>query len=227
MRIQLVLSPNIKPVPFSYLPDLRQALHTWLGPNDIHDELSLYSIGWLSGGEKIGHHLHFPQGATWNLGFYDSDIGWELAKGIIKDKHLAYGMVVEKALEINQPRFQSPTRFAVDGAVLIRDNRSDGSRECVLWNDIRSEVLLTEKLIQKMKKAGLDERHYAVKVRFDRSYEKAREKVMVTKRIPNAKAIEHKGSVCPVIIEGTPEAIQFAWLVGVGELTGSGFGALV
>jgi CRISPR-associated endoribonuclease Cas6 len=227
MRIQLVLSPNIQPVPFSYLQDLRAALHNWLGPNDIHEDLSLYSLGWLKGGEKVGRSLYFPQGATWNLGFYDSDLGWKLAKGIIKDKHLAYGMTVEKALEVSAPRFESPMRFAVDGAVLVRDNRTDGSRECVLWNDIRSEVLLTEKLIQKMKKAGLDERHHTVKVRFDRTYTKAREKVMTAKRMAEGKDIQHKGSVCPVIIEGTPEALHFAWLVGVGDLTGSGFGALI
>jgi CRISPR-associated endoribonuclease Cas6 len=227
MRIQLQLSPNIKPVPFSYLVDLRTALHTWLGPNDIHDDLSLYSLGWLKGGEKIGKNLYFPNGATWNLGFYNSDLGWDLAKGIIKDKHLAYGMKVEKALELPIPKFDTPTRFAVDGAVLIRDSRPDGSRECVLWNDIRSDVILTQKLVQKMQKAGLDAHHHAVRVKFDRSYTKAREKLMVVKRMPGGKDIQHKGSVCPIIVEGTPEAIQFAWLVGVGELTGSGFGALI
>ena len=227
MRIQLILSPNTQPVPFSYLQDLRSALHTWLGPNDLHDDLSLYSLGWLKGGSKIGKNLYFLEGATWNLGFYDSDLGWELAKGIIANKHLAYGMNVEKALEMPMPRFESPTRFAVDGAVLVRDRRADDTRECVLWNDIRADVLLTQKLIQKMQKAGLGEQHQQVKVRFDRSYAKAREKVMTAKRLPNAKDIQHKGSVCPVIVEGTPEAIQFAWLVGVGELTGSGFGALI
>ena len=41
----------------------------------------------------------------------------------------------------------------------------------------------------------------------------------------DVKGIQHKGSICPVIIEGTPEALQFAWLVGVGELTGSGKGS--
>jgi CRISPR-associated endoribonuclease Cas6 len=227
MRIQLVLSPNIHPVPFSYLQDLRFALHSWLGPNDIHDDLSLYSIGWLKGGEKLGRGLHFPQGATWNLGFYDSDLGWELAKGILKNKKLAYGMIVEKVLEIPTPQFESPMRFGVDGLVLVRDKRDDGSRECILWNDIRSDILLTDRLIQKMKKAGLDSKHHAVKVRFDRTYIKARDKVMTAKRMAGGKDIQHKGSVCPVIVEGTPEAIEFAWLVGLGDLTGSGFGALI
>ncbi len=227
MRIQLVLSPNLRAVPFSYLQDLRFALHNWLGSNDIHDDLSLYSIGWLKGGEKVGRSLNFPNGATWNLSFYDSDLGWKLAKGIIKNKELAYGMTVEKVLEVTAPRLESPVRFAVDGAVLVRDNRADGSRECILWNDIRSDVLLTDKLIKKMKKAGLDSAHQSVKVRFDRTYTKAREKVMVAKRMEGGKDIQHKGSVCPVIIEGTPEAMYFAWLVGVGDLTGSGFGALI
>lgn len=227
MRIQLVLSSNTQPVPFSYLHDLRDTLHKWLGPNDIHDDLSLYSLGWLKGGEKIGKNLYFPHGATCNLGFFDSDLGWELAKGIIADKHLAYGMMVEKALEVPVPRFESPAHFAVDGFVLVRDRRADDSRECVLWNDIRSDVLLTQKLVKKMQKAGLAEKHQQVKVRFDRTYTKAREKVMTAKRMNGSKDIQHKGSVCPVIIEGTPEAIQFAWLVGVGDLTGSGFGALV
>ena len=228
MRIQLVLSPNTEPVPFSYLPYLRQAVHKWLGPNDIHNDLSLYSLGWLKGGQMMSkRYLHFPEGATWNLGFYDSDLGWELAKGILADKQLAFGMKVEKALEINSPKFGNQARFLVDGAVLVRDKRDDGSRECVLWNDIRADVLMTQKLIHKMQKAGLDMQHQEVKVRFDRSYTKAEPKVMTVKRMPNGKDIQHKGSVCPVIIEGTPEAIQFAWLVGVGELTGSGFGALV
>lgn len=227
MRIQLVLSPNIYPVPFSYLQDLRFALHSWLGPNDIHDDLSLYSIGWLKGGEKAGRSLNFPQGATWNLSFCDSDLGWELAKGILKNKKLAYGMTVEKALEVPTPRFESSMRFAVDGAVLVRDKRADGSRECILWNDIRSDILLTNKLIQKMEKAGLDPKHRVVKVRFDRSYTKAREKVVTAKRMAEGKDIQHKGSVCPVIVEGTPEAIEFAWFVGLGDLTGSGFGALI
>jgi len=227
MRIQLQLSPNTEPVPFSYLPDLRHALHTWIGPNDFHNEMSLYSLGWLKGGVKIGRYLHFPEGATWNLGFYDGDLGWELAKGIIRDKHLAYGMTVKKALEMPDPKFESPTRFTVDGAVLIRDKDAEGKRECVLWNDIRADVLLTEKMVQKMKKAGLDEKHQDVRIRFDRTYTKATEKVMVAKRMPDGNDIRHKASVCPVIIEGTPEAIHFAWLVGVGELTGSGFGALI
>ncbi|WP_460879488.1 CRISPR-associated endoribonuclease Cas6 [Pontibacter rugosus] len=40
------------------------------------------------------------------------------------------------------------------------------------------------------------------------------------------KGVDHKCSSCPVVVEGTPSITRFAWLVGIGELTGSGFGAL-
>jgi len=82
-------------------------------------------------------------------------------------------MNLEKALEMPIPKFDTSTRFAVDGAVLIRGSRPDGSRGCVSWNDIRSDVILTQKLVQKMQKAGLDAHHHAVRVKFDRSYTKA------------------------------------------------------
>lgn len=35
-----------------------------------------------------------------------------------------------------------------------------------------------------------------------------------------------KCSMCPVIIKGKPETIDFALCVGIGNGTGSGFGAI-
>ncbi|MGN9307593.1 CRISPR-associated endoribonuclease Cas6 [Enterococcus faecium] len=55
---------------------------------------------------------------------------------------------------------------------------------------------------------------------FDRTYYAAKTKLVYYKNIGN------KTSICPVIIEGTPEQIAFAWNVGVGNSTGIGFGAL-
>jgi CRISPR-associated endoribonuclease Cas6 len=39
--------------------------------------------------------------------------------------------------------------------------------------------------------------------------------------------INIKGTLCPVIVEGDPRAVQFAWEVGVGNSTGIGFGAII
>jgi CRISPR/Cas system endoribonuclease Cas6 (RAMP superfamily) len=47
MRLHLYLSPNERPVPFDYQHYLTGAFHKWLGANDLHDRLSLYSLSWL------------------------------------------------------------------------------------------------------------------------------------------------------------------------------------
>lgn len=221
MRLQLHLSPNTEPVPFNHLHQLTGALHKWLGPNNIHDGMSLYSFGWLRGGEKVGKYLHFTFGATWTISFYHSEQAWELAKGIIKDDKLAFGMTVTKALEVDQPIFPNRCTFLLDGIALARQAREDGTREYLLWDNPITDQVLTNILQKKMDKAGFDNKHLDVSIAFDRTYLKAKSKLV------EIKGIKHKGSSCPVIIEGTPEAIDFAWKVGVGELTGSGFGALL
>lgn len=221
MRLQLQLTQNTQPVPFTYLHNLTGAIHKWLGPNSLHDGLSLYSFGRLRKAEKIGKHLYFPQGATWTISFQDSEQAWNLARGITRDASLAFGMRVEQALEMPTPRFDTKVQLATDGEIVIRHKRPDGSREYLLWSDERTTTAMTQLLRKKLQAAGYDEADQSVTVRFDTQYTKAHSKLM------DVKGIRHKGSVCPVIIEGTPAAIEFAWLVGVGELTGSGFGALV
>ncbi|WP_421828327.1 CRISPR-associated endoribonuclease Cas6 [Larkinella sp.] len=222
MRLQLQLTPNTQPVPFTYLYNLVGSFHKWLGKsNSLHDGMSMYSFGRLAGGEKIGNNLYFPQGSSWSISFQDSDQAWALVKGILKDANMAFGMRVEQALEIPTPTFGECVRLATDGEILVRTKRPDGSRQYLLWSDLEADNLMTQLMRKKLLTAGYDETHQAITIRFDREYSKARTRLM------DVKGIKHRGSVCPVIVEGTPEAICFAWLVGVGELTGSGFGALV
>lgn len=219
MRLQLQLSPNTQPIPFNYLHQLTGALHKWLGQNDLHDGMSLYSFGWLQGGERIGNTLWFAQGATWTISFHDEGRALVLAKGILKDASLAWGMKVEKALELDIPSFDARCRFSVDGAVVIRAAREDGSKQYLLWDNPAADEALTRILHKKWEKAGYQ--HIPeVGVRFDRTYQKSKT------RLIDIKGTKHRGSTCPVIVEGPPEIQRFAWLVGVGELTGSGCGAL-
>jgi hypothetical protein len=43
MRIYLHLTPNTEPVPFNYQRALVGTFHRWLGENELHDDISLYS----------------------------------------------------------------------------------------------------------------------------------------------------------------------------------------
>ena len=221
MRLQLQLTPNTQPVPFDHLHQLTGALHKWLGQNDIHDGLSLYSFGWLRGGEQQKDRLTFPKGATWNISFYDGDKARQLLRGMLDKPELGFGMDLLEIREVDPPAFQEQHYFMTDGsAIVVRQKRPDGSRAYLLWDDPATDDALTQSFRRKLTTAGFDGEDLDVTVRFDRDYHSAR-----TRKIA-IKGTHHRGSECPVIIAGTPEAQYFAWTAGLGELTGSGFGAL-
>lgn len=73
---------------------------------------------------------------------------------------------------------------------------------------------MTETLKHKMREAGLPEDD-TLRVEFDISYSKKKKK-MVT--IHGIKSI---ANMCPVIIHGTQTSKRFAWVVGLGNGTGS------
>lgn len=222
MRLQLQLSPNTHSVPFDHLHNLIGAIHKWLGPNnDQHDGISLYSFGWLRGGESRNGALQFSHGTTWNISFYDDKQSRLLLRGILNDPSVGFGMGVTEVCEVNPPHFRNTHQFLTDGsAILARQKRADGSRAYLLYDDPATDAVLTGLLRKKLTAAGFAAEEQTAQVRFDRSYAAPR-----TRKI-TIKGIHHKGSECPVIVEGTPDELYVAWTVGLGDLTGSGFGAL-
>lgn len=221
MRFSLRLTGNTQPVPFTHLHHLTGALHKWLGANNPeHDGLSLYSFSWLTGSQVQKGALTFPRGATWTLGFHDPDAAQRALAGILQDPEVAFGMRVFEVQEQAAPDFSGCHRFKVASPVLARTYREGGGRDYLMWNDERAGDALTRVLRHKLEAAGFAGEHLDTTVQFDQMYGGARSKLVTI------KGISHKASMCPVVVTGTPEAVRFAWLVGVGELTGSGFGAL-
>ena len=220
MRLSLRLSPNTAPVPFDHLHRLTGALHKWLGDNEAHDGLSLYSFGWLGGAKRVGDGLQFAGGAEWSVSFLSDDLTDRLRAGIRRDPEVFSGMRAYEIREQITPGFGPAERFWVDGAVLTRLNRDDGGRDHLTYQDERSDETLTRTLRRRLEGAGLEESGLDVTVRFDRGFEKARTKLVTL------KGTRYRTSECPVLIDGTPAAVRAAWLVGVGELTGMGLGAL-
>ena len=226
MRLNLKLTGNTDPVPFNHLHWLTGFLHDRIGENALHDGLSLYSFGWLQGGTGENGHLTFPQGAAWRVSFHDADAARRLIDGIMQDPEVVCGMRVYEVKEQAVPQLSGCYHFETDGApVIARRTRGDGSRAYLLHDDEAADEVMTRVLRKKLGQAGFDETIRAeTSVQFDRTYGGARTKLATIEK--GGHATRHKGSVCPVVVKGPPEAVQFAWQVGVGELTGSGFGAL-
>ncbi|MBK7873833.1 MAG: hypothetical protein IPJ74_25830 [Saprospiraceae bacterium] len=109
-------------------------------------------------------------------------------------------------------------RFLLASPVFIKRKLADGSDKHYLYTDPESDALLTETLQHKLRVAGLPDE--GVSVRFDRSYPKAKVQLL------NYRGISNKCSYCPVLVQGSPEQLAFAWTVGMGNSTGVGFGAV-
>ncbi|MDJ1496936.1 CRISPR-associated endoribonuclease Cas6 [Cytophagaceae bacterium DM2B3-1] len=214
MRLHLSLSKNTEPVPFNYQPYLVGCLHKWIGENDVHDQVSLYSFSWLKNSRTKAKGLDFPQGGNWFISSYDTNLLKSIVTGIQQSPDINFGLKV-KAITIQEdPDFRGATFFKVASPIFIKRNS-----KFYFYSDIEADNLLTETLQTKLKKANLPTE--GIKVSFDKNYANPAIKAITYNGILN------KASLCPIIVEGTPEQVAFAWNVGIGNSTGIGFGALI
>ncbi len=218
MRILLHLSPSPSIVPYNYQPLLVGTLHKWIKWNNLHGDLSLYSFSWLRGGDADDNGLKFRNYGEWFINCHDKQLLKKIIQGIQKDPTLFYGLKVDSVDIIEDPEFGNLHKFHVGSPVFIK-HRVENSTKFYYYNDETSDNLLTNTLKHKLRKVGLDDQQ--VSVRFDRTHSNPVIKGATYNGVFN------KGSICPVIIEGTPNQIAFAWNVGVGSSTGIGCGSLI
>lgn len=216
MRLHLSLTPNAQHVPFDYQHYLIGAFHKWFGKNHLHDEVSLYSLSWLRGGSAKEGGLDFPHGAEWFLSFWDAGLAKQALKACMNDPDICCGMAVKEIAIQEDPVFSPKEKFNAISPILIRKYENRKAFHLTYRED-EADRFLTGALQTKLKAAGLN---YKAQVRFDKSYPNPKTKLV------KINGIENKANLCPVVIEGDPEAITFAWNVGIGHSTGSCFGAI-
>jgi CRISPR-associated endoribonuclease Cas6 len=220
MRLQLYLTAD-QAVAFDHLTTLKGAFHRWAGHDDaLHDGLSLYSLSWLRGGRAGRGGLWFRDGAHWCISAHDAQLIHALVGGVIREPDLGLGLRVRDAQLLAPPAFQDGEHhFRVLSPVFVKWEKEQGKpADHLLYDDPRTDELLTATLRHKLRQAGLDDT--GASVRFDRAYAGAKTKLF------RYKQVQCRASLCPVIVSGTAEQIRFAWCVGVGNSTGLGCGAL-
>ncbi len=217
MRIHLKLTANKQPVPFDHLPFLVGAFHKWVGENDIHNDLSLYSLSWLKDGKRNKDGLSFPNGTTWFISAFDDSLIKKIITGIRNEPEVCCGMSVKEIVLEQTPTFESEKFFTVNSPVLVKE-LVEKEQKHLSFSELKADEILTNVLKNKLVKAGLNPE--GVSVFFDKAYLQAKTKLVVYRNIGN------KANICPVVVKGTSEQIGFAWNVGIGHSTGIGFGAL-
>jgi CRISPR-associated endoribonuclease Cas6 len=221
VRLHFQLSPNRQPVPFDYQHFLTGAFHKWLGPNSLHDGLSLYSLSWLDGSRMSRGALEFAGGARFFISLHDESLAEPLVNGALADPEVCCGMRATHIEQQATPRFGPRYTFKVGSPILAKSDGADGRVRHYVFSDPEADAALTATLRHKLDKAGLGQHADGLSVSFDRAYPAPKTKLVTIKDIRN------RASVCPVTVSGTPEAVAFAWNVGVGHGTGSGFGSLL
>ncbi len=216
MRIYLHLSPNQQRVPFNYQQRLVGIFHACLGRNEYHDQISLYSLSWLSRGHWKKEGLDFPNGATFYISAPRLALLSDLLSALVKGQPIAWGMKVEKISLQETPDFGKRKTFLAQSPILIK--RKIGAQQQYYFpSDPAANALMTETLQEKLQAAGLST---DVSVAFDQDYPQWKI------RMTQYKGTKIKATLCPVWVAGDARAVAFAWEVGVGNSTGIGFGAL-
>lgn len=220
MRIYLKTTANDHLIPFDYQRYLVGTLHKWLGENEEHDLMSLYSFSWLHGSVSEQKGLNFPGGSSWFVSFYDELRVKKIVSDILKDPEMFAGMRVTDVTIEETPDLSFRELFYLGSPIFIkRTVLPEGKIKFYTFHDVQSGELMKNTLIHKMEIAGLpfDE---TLDISFDLAYEKRKIKYV------NYRNIRNKANMCPVYIKGKPETKAFAWNVGIGNSTGIGFGAI-
>lgn len=217
MRIHIRFSPTDEVIPFNYQPMLTGALHNWIGQNNIHDDISLYSFSWLKGGKPVKEGIHFKQGGRFFISSFSNDLLKKIIQGIQSDPAIGYDISVVEVIVQEDPDFEKENTFFCASPILVKRMVNDKEIHFT-YEQEESDQFLMETFKTKLIKAGISDE--GANVQFDRSYHSPKTKVIYYKDIGN------RANICPVKIKGSKEQLRFAWNVGVGNSTGIGFGAL-
>lgn len=217
MRIHLKIQTSEQIIHFDHQHLLVGTIHKWLGWNNEHGKLSLYSFSRLEGGRAMKDGLLFDRGTSFFFSAHDPEIVKRMVNGIMSDRSMFHGMEVGEVVIQEDPDLTVREVFMPASPLFIK--RTNGEKvDHILFDDAGSGSFLEETLRTKMEKAGISDD--TLEIKFDTSYPKAGTKLVTYSGINN------KANWCPVIIKGKPETKLFAWNVGLGNSTGIGFGAI-
>ena len=217
MRIHFKIRTANKVISFDHQAQLTGTIHKWLGWNDEHGKVSLYSFSQLEGGKATPDGLHFNQGTAFFFSSHNTDLIKKLIRGIQADPTMFHGLTVSEVIIQEDPDFTHRELFYVASPIFIK-RRVDNRINHIRFDDPLAGAYLKETLQTKMKEAGISDETF--RIRFEVDYPKAG-----TKKI-TYNGVQNRANWCPVVIEGKPETKLFAWNVGLGNSTGIGFGAI-
>ena len=217
MRIHLKIYSENKTIPFNHQHLLVGAIHKWLGCNNLHGNVALFSFSRLEKGEATKTGLKLGRYSSMFISAYDGEVIKILIEGIRKDPDMFESLFVSEITIQEDPDLSNRDYFFIASPVLIKRREGEKIKHYV-FSESDTDKWLQETMFTKMRIAGIKDDSFEIS--FDKMY--SRSKTILI----DYKGIKNRANWCPVIIKGKPETKLFAWNVGLGNSTGIGFGAI-
>jgi len=217
MKITFGLTVEPRVHPFTYYEHLARSFYDRTPSYELHDDMSLHSIGWIRGqADATRRGLVFSRSSTWSVGIVHKDVLQEFLSSIETDPEIIPGIRIDSATPVRAQAGR--VRYLAESPILIR-RESHHYR----FDEPEGNRGLTYSLRTKLKAIGIDEAVCAtVRATFDTDYARPRTKVV---HIGKAKYLT---SVCPIYIDAQqPLLHELAMSAGLGGLTGMGLGAIL
>jgi CRISPR-associated endoribonuclease Cas6 len=181
MRLYLQVTRNSKPISFNYQSYLTGAIHKWLGNNEHHGALSLYSFSWFENvSVRKNTGIMLNDNSYFFISAYREELIKQMIDGIMKDPSICFGSRVAEIQIKDTPLFSSTEKFLTGSPVFIK-RRFDKSEKHITFDHPQCNDYLTETLQKKLKAANLTFEN--IKVKFDTSYSSPKTKVVKYKEI--------------------------------------------
>lgn len=217
MRVYLKIYSGNAIIPYNHQHLLVGTIHKWLGWNNLHGNVALFSFSRLEKGESLKSGLKFGQYCSMFISAYDDEIIKKLISGIQENPVLFDGLAVREISIQENPDLSQQNNFQVASPILIKRREGDKNRHFLFYEDEANDWL-KETMLTKMKIVGIDDPTFDIC--FNKNYSNSKVSLI------DYKGIKNKVNWCPIIMNGKPETKAFIWNVGVGNSTGIGFGAI-
>jgi len=149
MRLHLKIKSNNQIVPFNHQHLLTGVVHKWLGWNQEHGDLSLYSFSRLEGGRKARGGLLFESGSSFFFSAWDEALVKKLIDGIQKDPEIFCSMQIAEVIMQPAPDLSEKELFYPASPIFIK-RHTENNTEHIIYDDPRANEFLKETLESKM-----------------------------------------------------------------------------
>jgi len=117
MRIHLKIDSGNNTIPFNHQHLLVGTIHKWLGWNELHGKVALFSFSRLEKGENTANGLKLGSYSSLFFSAYDREIIKSLIRGIQTDPNMFNGLSVSEIILEDDPELSGRDYFMLQAGI--------------------------------------------------------------------------------------------------------------